>query len=90
MPSSLFVAKAIGAPTSICAIWPHRSLFPVLAHGRKNWRSGLDEFYRSFSKTAFVRALQRLVPAVQPTDLMPGGSGVRAQAVTREARWWMI
>jgi L-2-hydroxyglutarate oxidase LhgO len=50
----------------------------------KNWRSGLDEFYRSFSKTAFVRALQRLVPAVQPTDLMPGGSGVRAQAVTRE------
>ncbi|MGB8579926.1 MAG: L-2-hydroxyglutarate oxidase [Candidatus Sulfotelmatobacter sp.] len=52
--------------------------------GAKNWRSGLDEFHRSFSKAAFVRALQRLVPAVQSTDLVPGGSGVRAQAVTRE------
>ena len=52
--------------------------------GAKNWRSGLDEFHRSFSKSAFVRALQRLVPAVQSTDLIPGGSGVRAQAVTRE------
>jgi L-2-hydroxyglutarate oxidase LhgO len=52
--------------------------------GAKNWRSGLDEFHRSFSKTAFVRALQRLVPQVQNADLVPGGSGVRAQAVTRE------
>ncbi len=52
--------------------------------GAKNWRSGLDEFHRSFSKAAFVRALQRLVPAIQSTDLVPGGAGVRAQAVTRE------
>ncbi len=50
----------------------------------KNWRSGLDEFHRSFSKPAFVRALQRLVPEVRDDDLAPGGSGVRAQALTRE------
>ncbi len=50
----------------------------------KNWRSGLDEFHRSFSKPAFVRALQRLVPEVRDNDLVPGGSGVRAQALTRE------
>ena len=50
----------------------------------KNWRSGLDEFHRSFSKPAFVRALQRLVPEVGAEDLVPGGSGVRAQALTRE------
>ncbi len=50
----------------------------------KNWRSGLDEFHRSFSKPAFVRALQRLVPEVRDEDLAPGGSGVRAQALTRE------
>lgn len=49
----------------------------------KNWRSGLDEFHRSFSKAAFVRALQRLVPEVRDEDLVPGGSGVRAQALTR-------
>jgi (S)-2-hydroxyglutarate dehydrogenase len=52
--------------------------------GAKNWRSGLDEFHRSFSKSAFVRALQRLVPEVKPEDLVPGCAGVRAQAVTRE------
>lgn len=50
----------------------------------KNWRSGLDEFHRSFSKPAFVRALQRLVPEVNSEDLVPGGSGVRAQALTRD------
>jgi L-2-hydroxyglutarate oxidase LhgO len=50
----------------------------------KNWRSGLDEFHRSFSKPAFVRALQRLLPEVRDNDLVPGGSGVRAQALTRE------
>lgn len=50
----------------------------------KNWRSGLAEFHRSFSKAAFVRALQQLVPEVREEDLVPGGSGVRAQAVTRD------
>jgi len=50
----------------------------------KHWRSGLDEFHRSFSKPAFVRALQRLVPEVREQDLVPGGSGVRAQAVRRD------
>jgi L-2-hydroxyglutarate oxidase LhgO len=49
----------------------------------KHWRSGLDEFHRSFSKAAFVRALQRLVPEVREADLVPGGSGVRAQALGR-------
>jgi len=47
----------------------------------KYWHSGLDEFYRSLSKQAFVRALQRLVPEIQDADLRPGGSGVRAQAL---------
>ncbi len=50
----------------------------------KNWRSGMAEFHRSFSKTEFVRALQRLVPEIRERDLVPGGSGVRAQALTRE------
>jgi L-2-hydroxyglutarate oxidase LhgO len=50
----------------------------------KNWRSGLAEFHRSFSKPAFVHALQRLIPEVREEDLVPGGSGVRAQALTRQ------
>ncbi len=48
---------------------------------RKNWRNGFDEFRRSLSKPIFVRALQRLLPDVMENDLVPGGSGVRAQAV---------
>jgi L-2-hydroxyglutarate oxidase len=50
----------------------------------KHWRSGLDEVHRSFSKAAFVRALQQLVPEVREQDLVPGGSGVRAQALRRD------
>ena len=45
------------------------------------WRTGLGEIYRSFSKPAFVRALQALVPEITEQDLVKGSSGVRAQAV---------
>jgi (S)-2-hydroxyglutarate dehydrogenase len=49
---------------------------------RKYWRTGSYEMYRSLSKTAFVQALQRLVPALRPEDVTRGGAGVRAQAVS--------
>jgi len=48
---------------------------------RQHWRNGLDEWHRSLSKSAFVHALQRLLPEVSEGDLVPGGSGVRAQAL---------
>jgi L-2-hydroxyglutarate oxidase len=44
------------------------------------WRDGLGEMYRSFSKTAFVKALQHLIPEVGEGDLHRGGAGVRAMA----------
>ena len=40
------------------------------------------EFRRSFSKALFCRSLQRLVPDLQISDLMQGGAGVRAQALS--------
>lgn len=46
----------------------------------KYWRTGLGEMYRSFSKAAFTKALQELIPEIQEDDLEPGGAGVRAQA----------
>jgi L-2-hydroxyglutarate oxidase len=49
--------------------------------GLKFWKMGFGEFYRSFSKQAFVKALQRLIPEIQAADLQPGGAGVRAQAL---------
>jgi (S)-2-hydroxyglutarate dehydrogenase len=48
---------------------------------RRDWRTGLGEWQRSLSKAEFVRGLQRLVPAVEESDLLPGGRGVRAQAL---------
>ena len=49
---------------------------------RKYWQTGLGEIYRSLNKAAFLRALQRLLPELQAEDLLPGGSGVRAQAIS--------
>ena len=46
------------------------------------WRTGLGEFYRSFSKYAFWRALRVLVPEIEAQHLHPAGAGVRAQALT--------
>lgn len=51
---------------------------------RQHWRNGLGEWHRSLSRRAFVRALQRLLPEVEEKDLVPGGSGVRAQALKRD------
>jgi L-2-hydroxyglutarate oxidase len=45
------------------------------------WRMGLGEMYRSASTSAFLRALQRLVPELTAADVKPGGAGVRAQAL---------
>lgn len=49
----------------------------------KYWKTGLGEFKRSFSKSAFTHALQELIPAIEEKDLVPAGAGVRAQACSR-------
>lgn len=48
--------------------------------------TGLSEMYRSFSKRAFLKALQRLIPELRWQDIRVGGAGVRAQAVDRDGR----
>jgi L-2-hydroxyglutarate oxidase LhgO len=52
----------------------------------KHWRTGMGEMMRSFSKSLFTRALQKLVPAVSRDDLEPGGAGVRAQALGHDGK----
>jgi L-2-hydroxyglutarate oxidase len=49
----------------------------------KYWKTGMGEYYRSFSKAAFTKALQKLIPEIKQEDLIPGGAGVRAQACDR-------
>ncbi|MEB3883720.1 L-2-hydroxyglutarate oxidase [Lyngbya sp. CCY1209] len=50
----------------------------------KYWSDGVEEIVRSFSKAAFVRSLQRLIPEVQPEDVIPTHAGVRAQALMKD------
>jgi len=64
-----------------------KDLFETLAFGGfwkmagKYWKAGLGEMHRSLSKKAFLKALRQLMPAVQLQNLIPGGAGVRAQAM---------
>lgn len=50
------------------------------------WKAGAYEVARSFSKKLFLKDLQKLVPAIEEKDLVPGGAGIRAQVVTREGK----
>ena len=47
---------------------------------KKYWKEGINEFYRSLFKEAFVRELQKLVPDINADDLVQGKPGIRAQA----------
>lgn len=64
-----------------------RDLAETLTYGgflrlaAKYWRIGAGEMWRSFSKGAFVKALQRLMPEIRSDHLVPARAGVRAQAV---------
>lgn len=49
----------------------------------KHWRTGLGEMWRSFSKDAFVTALQRLMPEIRKEHLTVAPAGVRAMALKR-------
>lgn len=50
----------------------------------RHWRTGCGEMWRSFSKAAFVRALQRLIPEIRSEHLDTAPAGVRAQALGRD------
>ncbi|MFL5825731.1 MAG: L-2-hydroxyglutarate oxidase [Thermoleophilaceae bacterium] len=53
---------------------------------RRHWRAGLEEIQRALSRRALAADASRLVPGIEPPDLMPGFTGTRAQAVARDGR----
>ncbi len=69
-----------------------RDMFEVLTYpgflmlAAKYWKTGLGEMWRSVSKRAFVKALQRLVPEITTNDLHAAPAGVRAQALQRDGQ----
>ena len=64
------LAEALSYPGFVRLAWKH-------------WKMGLGELWRSFSKAAFVKALQRLMPEIRSEHLVPAPAGVRAQALQR-------
>jgi L-2-hydroxyglutarate oxidase LhgO len=48
---------------------------------RKHWETGTAEMYRDLNRAAYVKALQRYIPELEPEDCLQGPSGVRAQAM---------
>jgi L-2-hydroxyglutarate oxidase len=52
----------------------------------KHYKMGIKEFYRSFNKSEFVSALQKLVPEIKSPDIYAGGAGVRAQALEPDGK----
>ncbi len=65
-------------PGELAATLGYRGFWAMVS---RYWRAGSYEMYRSLSKAAFVRALQRLIPEIRADDVTRGGAGVRAQAV---------
>ncbi|HEX6458332.1 MAG TPA: L-2-hydroxyglutarate oxidase [Thermoleophilaceae bacterium] len=53
---------------------------------RRWWRTGLTELKHAVSTRALVREAQRYVPEIEPDDVRPGHSGIRAQALARDGR----
>ncbi|GAC1427181.1 MAG: L-2-hydroxyglutarate oxidase [Candidatus Velthaea sp.] len=50
----------------------------------KYWQIGAGEMYRDLVRSAYVKALQRYIPELQPEDCLPGPAGVRAQAMSAD------
>ena len=83
-PNAVLALKREGyTKTSFRArdVWGYATFPGFWVMAAKYWSVSLGEYHRSFRKAAFVRSLQRLLPQLTGDDLIPGGSGVRAQAL---------
>ena len=84
-PNAVFAYAREGyrhSDINLADLWRTLSFKGFWAITAKYWQTGFGELYRSLSKKAFVRALQKLLPEIREADLVPGGAGVRAQAVS--------
>ncbi len=67
--------RDLGATLALPAFWRLATRY---------WQVGLAEMYRDAAKPAFLAALQRFVPSLQATDMLPGPAGIRAQALAAD------
>lgn len=88
-PNAVFAFKKEGykkSDFSLSELWDSISWPGFQKVMWKYTAMGLSEYYRSFNKSAFTKALQKLVPEIQKDDLVVGSSGVRAQACDRNGK----
>ncbi len=52
----------------------------------KHGGTGIYEVLRSLNKRMFLSSVQNLIPDIREEDITPGGSGVRAQAVSSDGK----
>lgn len=53
---------------------------------RRHWRTGAGELRRAISRSAVAADAARYLPEIEPRDLLPAFSGIRAQALGRDGR----
>jgi len=83
-PNAVLAFKREGYRKSSISLRDVRDIFGYPGFWRlatRYWQTGIGEFYRSYSKHAFWRALRVLVPAIEAQHLQAAGAGVRAQAL---------
>ena len=56
----------------------------MLKLGKKYYKTGISEMYRSLNKKAFVNEINKLIPGITTKDIQVRGAGVRAQAVDKD------
>jgi L-2-hydroxyglutarate oxidase LhgO len=71
---------------SLPELWDALSYTGFWKMAAKYWRTGIREMYRDYSKRAYLKELQRYLPELQSDDVVPGPSGVRAQALGPDGR----
>jgi (S)-2-hydroxyglutarate dehydrogenase len=86
-PNAVFVFKREGYSKTAFSIRDTIEAFGFKGTWRffkKHWRFGLDEYRGAFSKAYFLRRLQKLIPSLEPDDIVPARCGIRAMALAPE------
>jgi L-2-hydroxyglutarate oxidase len=83
-PNAVLAFKREGYTRTSFSVGDSAEMFAYFGFWRmaaKYWPMAIGEWHRSFSKRAFVKALQGLIPELGENDVHPSGAGVRAQAL---------
>ena len=88
-PNAVFALKREGYSRLECSfkeLWESISWPGFQKVVLRYWKQGIDELATSFSKSRFAEKVRRFFPLIEDTDLVPGESGVRAQACGVDGR----